>query len=68
MLPTRIGISGGKASGGKDLESILYMYGRCISRLCSSSSIEVDMVSKREVAFSSVMVPVSRTKSPRGVS
>jgi PAB1-binding protein PBP1 len=49
-------------------KSILKIYGRCISRLCSSSSRACVMVSKEPVAARARIVSWSRGRGPRGVS
>ena len=44
------------------------MYGRCISRLCSSESVSGVIVSNLPVDWSSLMVARSRRRGPSGVS
>lgn len=67
--PTRIGIRGGySASDLKCRESILYMYGKCISMLCSVSSLSVLIVTNFFVASNSSTIFLSMTRSPNGVS
>ena len=43
------------------------MYGRCISKLCSAESEEVDMSSNCALARKSAIVVASSTRFPMGV-
>ena len=56
VFQTRMGPSGGKSAGANFLDSMWKMYGRCISRLCSASSVLEDMSSNRPVDRSVAMV------------
>ena len=44
------------------------MYGRCISKLCSSVSVEILIVLNLPVSFSSSIVSASRRRLPNGVT
>ena len=68
--PTRIGIRSGYSSSDlflKCSDRIWYIYGKCISRLCSSSSLLVLIVTNLLVAANSSTVFLSMSKSPKGV-
>lgn len=68
MEPTSIGTNPGNSDGEeKERERRWYMYGRCISRLCSASSAGKGSGANSPVERRVDRVSVSRGREPRGV-